>query len=215
MSTSQPPENPTDPTPVTASAGPGSKDDLRASVTAARALMSGPEREVYARGLAGHLLAAPEVRDAESVAAYVAVGDEPGTSWVLDGLRRAGVRVLLPVLLDDDDLDWAAYDGPESLAAGRFGLREPSGPRLGVDAVGDVDVVLLPGLAASSRGLRLGRGGGSYDRALTRVPYGTFTCVLLYDGESDRDVPREPHDRAVEAVATPSGLTRLRPLPAG
>ncbi len=173
------------------------------------------EREVYARGLAGHLLAAAEIRDAESVAAYVAIGDEPGTSWVLDGLRRAGVRVLLPVLLDDNDLDWAAYDGAEALAEGRYGLREPTGRRLGVDAVSEVDAVLLPGLAASSRGLRLGRGGGSYDRALTRVPYGTFTCVLLYDGETGRDVPREPHDRAVEAVVTPSGLTRLRPLPAG
>lgn len=211
MSTSQPPENPAGSTPSTAAA----KSALRDSVTSARALMPAAEREVYTRGLAGQLLAAPEVRDARTVAAYVSIGDEPGTPWVLEGLRRAGVRVLLPVLLADDDLDWAVYDGAESLVEGRFGLLEPVGPRLGVEAVSEAEAVLLPGLAASSRGVRLGRGGGSYDRALTRVPYGTFTCVLLYDGETDRDVPREAHDRPVEAVATPSGITRLRPLPAG
>ncbi len=211
MSTSQPPGNPTDP----ARPAAAEKAALRDAVVSARARMSPAEREVYARGLAGQLLAAPEVRDAPTVAAYVSIGDEPGTAWVLDGLRRAGVRVLLPVLLPDDDLDWAVYGGADALVEARFGLREPTGPRLGVEAVSEAEAVLLPGLAASSRGVRLGRGGGSYDRALTRVPYGTFTCVLLYDGETDRDVPREAHDRAVEAVATPSGITRLRPLPAG
>ncbi len=57
------------------------------------------------------------------------------------------------------------------------------------------DVVLLPGLAVSLRGERLGRGGGCYDRALGRVPVGTFTCVLLHDDEVGIDVPVEPHDR--------------------
>jgi 5-formyltetrahydrofolate cyclo-ligase len=56
--------------------------------------------------------------------------------------------------------------------------------------------------------MRLGRGGGSYDRALGRVPVGTFVCALLYDGEVLDDVPRGPHDRPVTAVATPSGVSR-------
>jgi 5-formyltetrahydrofolate cyclo-ligase len=70
-------------------------------------------------------------------------------------------------------------------------------------------VVLVPGLAVSVDGVRLGRGGGSYDRALARVPGGTFTCVLLYDDEVGRDVPAEPHDRRVLAAATPGGVIRL------
>ena len=44
-------------------------------------------------------------------------------------------------------------------------------------------MVLVPGLAVDRTGMRLGPGGGSYDRALGRVPVGTFTCVLLYDDE--------------------------------
>ena len=164
-----------------------------------------------ARAIADHLLAAPELRHAATVAAYVSVDHEPGTGHLLDALSDAGKRVILPVVLPDLDLDWAVYGGPDRLVPARRGLLEPDGDPLGPDAVATADAVLVPGLAVSSTGMRLGRGGGCYDRALSRVPIGTFTCVLLYDGEVGLDVPTEPHDRAVTAAATPRGLTRFSP----
>lgn len=160
------------------------------------------------RAIAEHLLAAPEVRRAATVAAYVSIGTEPGTGVLLDALLARGRRVVLPVLLADGDLDWGTYRGDSSLAPARRGLLEPV-DRLGVDAVATADVVLVPGLAVSTTGLRLGRGGGSYDRALARVPVGTFTCVLLHDEEVGLDVPAEPHDRRVAAAASPAGITRF------
>ncbi|CAN5338559.1 5-formyltetrahydrofolate cyclo-ligase [soil metagenome] len=163
-----------------------------------------------ARSIAEHLLASTDLRHAASVAAYVSLNGEPGTGPLLDALRAAGKRVLLPVLLPDDDLDWAVYAGPDHLVSARRGLLEPDSEPLGVDAIATVDVVLVPGLAVSPAGLRLGRGGGSYDRALGRVPVGTLTCVLLYDDEVGLDVPADPHDRPVLAAATPSGVIRLR-----
>lgn len=165
------------------------------------------ERAEVAAGLAEVLLAAPEVRRAATVAAYVGVGGEPGTGPLLDALAAAGKRVLLPVLLPDLDLDWAVHDG--TLASAPLGLLQPTGPRLGVDAIATPDVVLVPGLAVSPSGLRLGRGGGSYDRALARVPIGTFTCVLLHDDEVGLEVPAAPHDRAVVAAATPTRVVRF------
>ena len=161
--------------------------------------------------IARHLLASPPVRRAATVTAYVSIGTEPGTGLLLDELVAAGKRVLLPVVLPDLDLDWAAYAGPGSLAPARMGLLEPVGPRLGVDAVATADAVLVPGLAVSPDGVRLGRGGGCYDRALGRVPVGTFTCVLLYDDEVGVPVPVEPHDRPVLAAASPAGITALAP----
>jgi 5-formyltetrahydrofolate cyclo-ligase len=182
---------------------------LRDQLITARNRLSVAEIGLFARALAGHLVEAEEVRRAATVAAYVSIGTEPGTSWLLDALSGLGTRVVLPVLLPDGDLDWAAYDGPSSLAPARFGLLEPTARRLGVDAIGTADAVVVPGLAVSATGLRLGRGGGSYDRALGRVPVGTFTCVVLYDGELDRAVPAEPHDRSVTAAVTPSGMRRF------
>lgn len=189
--------------------GAMTKHALRGVLLGARRGLTDIEVEARARRLARQLLAAPEVRGATTVAAYVSIGAEPGTSRLIDSLRDAGVRVLLPVLLPDGDLDWAAYDGPEALAVGRFGLREPTGPRLGVEGIGQADTVLVPGLAASPTGMRLGRGGGSYDRALPRVSPDALTCVLLYDDETGLVVPVQAHDRAVGAVATPSGVVRF------
>jgi 5-formyltetrahydrofolate cyclo-ligase len=162
-----------------------------------------------ARAIAEQLLAAPEVRRAATVAAYVSVGTEPGTGPLLDALVASGRRVILPLLLPDNDLDWAAYDGSANLRRAGRGLLEPTGRALGANAVATADVVLTPGLAVDRSGMRIGRGGGSYDRALGRVPVGTFVCTLLYDGELLDQVPAAPHDRRVTAVVTPSGVTRL------
>lgn len=162
-----------------------------------------------AHAVSDRLMATGEVRRAATVAAYVSVGWEPGTGVLLDALAAAGTRVLLPLLQPDNDLDWAVYDGPEALAAARRGLLEPVGPALGRDAVAGADVVLVPGLAVDSTGLRLGRGGGSYDRALGRVPVGTFTCVVLNDDELLDAVPAAGHDRRVSAAVTEERLVRF------
>ncbi|MFF2810932.1 5-formyltetrahydrofolate cyclo-ligase [Streptomyces sp. NPDC058000] len=150
---------------------------------------------------------------APTVAAYVSIGGEPDTRALIEALRAAGVRVLLPVLLPDNDLDWAVYEGPERLVPAGWGLREPDGPRLTPEAVTQADVVLLPGLAVDRTGLRLGRGGGSYDRVLARLERSsrrTALVVLLYDDEVLDAVPAESHDRRVHAAVTPSGVHRFR-----
>jgi len=191
------------------------KTAMRDQVLAARRRRPLAESAEDARLLAQHLLAAPPVRRAATVAAYVSTGREPGTGVLLDALRESGRRVLLPVLLPDGDLDWATYDGPGTLVSARRGLLEPVGPRLGVEAITRADAVLVPGLAVSSTGMRLGRGGGSYDRALTRVPADVWTCVLLHPDEVGLDVPAQAHDRAVRAVATSQGVQSLDPLSPG
>ncbi|PSK58900.1 5-formyltetrahydrofolate cyclo-ligase [Micromonospora sp. MH33] len=67
------------------------------------------------------------------------------------------------------------------------------------------DLVVVPALAVDRRGYRLGRGGGSYDRALARVPATVPTVALLHDGELVEVVPAQPHDRPVRFVITPGG----------
>ena len=120
------------------------------------------------------------------VAAYASFGTEPRTSGLVTP------QTLLPVLRPDRDLDWAA-----------------GGVGLGLDAVADCDLVLVPALAVDPRGVRLGRGGGSYDRALVRAR--GLVVALLHEGELlEEPLPAEPHDVPVHAVATPSGLVRLR-----
>ncbi|HET6211744.1 MAG TPA: 5-formyltetrahydrofolate cyclo-ligase, partial [Micromonosporaceae bacterium] len=111
-----------------------------------------------------------------------------------------GVAVLLPVLLDDRDLDWARY---------------PGGTPLGVAAIATADLVVVPAVAVDRTGVRLGRGGGSYDRALARVGAATPVIALLYDGELLPALPAEPHDRRVRAVIMPATGVVYLPTSAG
>ncbi|MFI9010550.1 5-formyltetrahydrofolate cyclo-ligase [Actinosynnema sp. NPDC053489] len=140
-----------------------------------------------------------------TVCAYVASAAEPGSLAMVEALRSRGLRVLLPVVVGEA-LDWAAYDG--RLRVGAFGLREPVGPPLGAEAVASAALVLVPALAVDHSGVRLGKGGGYYDRAL-RWAVGPVVGVVR-DSEFVPSLPAEPHDVRVDAVLTPGrGLVRL------
>jgi 5-formyltetrahydrofolate cyclo-ligase len=188
-----------------------SKVALRRQLLTERAQMTASERSGAGRTLRDAVLSLPEAQMAGTVAAYVSVGTEPDTRGLVYALWKRGTYVLLPLLLDDNDLDWACYEGPDSLAAGPRGLLQPTEPPRGSAAVSSADLVIVPALAVDRGGRRLGRGGGSYDRALARVGAAVPTVALIYDGELLDEVPAGPHDQRVRMVARPGeGITRLR-----
>jgi 5-formyltetrahydrofolate cyclo-ligase len=198
--------------PFEASAEPGdAKRALRRRLLAARRAHSPTALEAADHALGAAVGALPEVGSARTVACYVSGGSEPPTTALLQFLWTSGRRVLCPVLLEDDDLEWSQYGGQPSLRQGRRGTLQPSGALLGRDAVAEADVVVVPGLAAGRDGTRLGRGGGSYDRALGRLPAGRTVVLLLHEGELLDTVPVEPHDRRVDVVVTPSAVRKVRP----
>jgi 5-formyltetrahydrofolate cyclo-ligase len=125
------------------------------------------------------------------VALYLSFATEPGTGPLIEWLADQRVRALAPTLLPDADLGW---------------MDVPDGAPLGLDAIADAEVILVPALAVDLRGHRLGRGGGSYDRALTRVRPGQTVLAVVHDDEVLDAVPFEPHDRIVDGALTPSGV---------
>lgn len=194
---------------------------LRSRLLTARRLMPPAARLEAAAHLQDQVLAFVRREHPPTIAAYVPVGPEPGGADLPHVLAAAGVRVLLPVLLPDNDLDWAVFTG--SLAPGPRGLSEPDGERLGVDGIRSASLILVPALAVDRAGRRMGRGGGSYDRALTRAyapsrtdapsptdAVGSLVVALLHDGELIDSVPAEPHDQPVQGVITPTnGFVRF------
>jgi 5-formyltetrahydrofolate cyclo-ligase len=186
------------------------KGTLRRRQVAARTAMPDSIRNESGRLIRDHVLEMPQVTSAGTIAAYYSVGTEPDTRGLIFALWKRGSYVVLPVLLPDGDLDWASYEGPESLAPGPRGVLQPVEPVRGIGTVARADVVLVPALAVDVHGRRLGRGGGSYDRALARVGPQVPTIALLYDSELLPSVPAEEHDQSVRAVARPEqGITWL------
>src|SRR3954451_14877654 len=190
--------------PVTGSAEAAeAKAALRRTLRERRAARDQAARTAAGERLAAHAGATP----AGTVAAFVGTRTEPPTLPLLDALRAAGRRVLLPVLREDMDLEWAEYTGADALRSARLGLLEPTGPSLGLDAVGAAGLVLAPALAVDGAGRRLGQGGGSYDRALERA--GAPVVAIVFDEEVlDEEIAVESHDRLVAGVLTPGGGLR-------
>jgi 5-formyltetrahydrofolate cyclo-ligase len=178
------------------------KAALREQFLARRSARPAPERAGAAAAVASALLRG--LAGTRTLAAYVPDETEPGAGRLPAAYTQLGARVLLPIVpADGRELAWAVDTG--RLAPGRFGLLEPVGPRLGPTAIGTAEVVVVPAVAVDRRGVRLGRGGGYYDRALVHARPDAVLVALAFDDELVDELPDEEHDRRVTAVVTPSG----------
>ena len=139
------------------------------------------------------------------IAIYASRRHEPGTLSTIKELRSRGWQVLLPKLSKEPDWAWAT----DELRSGWAGIPEPSGSALGIDSLSQADVIVVPCLAVSLDGTRLGMGGGWYDRALRHRRSGTPIWALANADEVLQKLPSEPHDIPVDAVVTENGFTRL------
>jgi 5-formyltetrahydrofolate cyclo-ligase len=171
--------------------------------------LGGRAARTHAEDLLTSAQALPAVRDARRVALYVSRGCEPQTGALIDWLLATGHEVLLPILYADNDLGWGIAPGAADLVPGRFGLPEPP-TDLGSDAIATAELVICPAVAVAREGVRLGRGGGSYDRALARITPGTPIWAAVYAGEIVDGLPSDDHDHPVDAALTPNQLIPLR-----
>jgi 5-formyltetrahydrofolate cyclo-ligase len=167
-----------------------SKSEVRSAVLAARRARL--DRTDDDRAIRHELVKLAAGR--RTVAGYVPLRTEPGGAPLPDELAAVCDRLLVPVMLADRDLDWTVYD-EDAL--------------LGPAAIAEAELVVVPAVAVDRTGIRLGRGGGSYDRALARVPDTSLIVAALYHDELVAALPFEDHDRRVHAVVTPTGVTRL------
>jgi 5-formyltetrahydrofolate cyclo-ligase len=177
---------------------------LRRALRANRAARSPAEFDAAGAALAGYA----DALGPGPIAAFVGIRGEPPTLALLAALQARGVRVLLPLLLPDLDLEWAEYEREGALTEGLRGVLQPTGPSLGLTGVAEAVLVLAPALAVDERGRRLGQGGGSYDRALARTS--APVLAVVFDDELLDEVPAEEHDQTVDGTLTPArGVRRL------
>ena len=151
-----------------------------------------------------HILSATELKTATNVASYISYEFEPETSDINQRLIEDGKRVFLPRLLENNEIQWVSWDGSLENLTKNGKIYEPIGSAVEVA----LDVIILPALHVDRMGNRLGQGGGSYDRALSRSK--AFKIALLHHGELTSEIlPVQPHDEKVDAAATPEILVRF------
>ena len=181
---------------------------MRASLTKARwrawaTTLDAPDDATAAAvraGLATFLGARPGL-----VAAYLPLPGEVDLGDLLGGLDPE--QLALPRLEDDGTVGWHLDAGGRERH--RLGFDQPTGGTPRVDPA-DVDVLLVPGRTFDRHGIRLGRGGGHYDRLLPRLRPGIAVVGVTLDGRIVPRLPTEPHDRPMTHLATESGVHAVR-----
>jgi 5-formyltetrahydrofolate cyclo-ligase len=153
-----------------------------------------------------HLLTTSEFVAAQTIASYISYGDEPSTEALNDGILKAGKKLLLP-RINGQTLEWIIWSGDESQLKVIKKISEPIGEP--VQAIEMIDLIVVPALRIDRSGYRLGQGGGYYDRALPLMR--AWKIGLIHPDEiSGSDLPREPHDIALNAAATPDLILRFK-----
>ncbi|WP_394263409.1 5-formyltetrahydrofolate cyclo-ligase [Trueperella sp.] len=184
------------------------KQVLRSTIRAHRKQRGKRMLENYSKDWAETVL--QFVGDRELVACYVSVNKEPPTREVVEALCKAGKRVLLPKLGPGLTRAWGFYtvgDKLVEMAPGR--PPEPPGEALDPAILADVEALVIPALALSQRGARLGQGGGWYDRALKKVGPNALVGAMIYPEELlVEHIPQDEMDVSVPYAIHPTAIVR-------
>ena len=173
------------------------KKALRAAITARVRALPPSVRAAASESIARQVLALSEYRDAQSVFLYLSMPTEPDTRPLLAHTLAAGKRVYVPKCIGDGAMLAVRIRSTDALQPGAYGIPEP------VDCsetafAGELDLILVPCVAASRDGKRLGHGKGYYDRFLSGCADRTV-CLCFAAALSD-DIPTEPTDIPMHRV---------------
>ncbi len=138
-----------------------------------------------------------EFRSAEVVALYCALPDEPPTERVIVRWLQEGKRVVVP-RVEGEKMRFFRYD-PSTQIVGTFGIEEP-GDGAVLSAPAEIDLMVVPGVAFTARGDRMGRGRGYYDKYLSQSDFRAYTIGVCYAHQLVDSLPVEAHDRRVDKV---------------
>lgn len=137
------------------------------------------------------------VKEADTILMYYSLPDEVFTHEVINTLVAEGKTVLLPVVLNGEDMELRLYRGTEDLRMGSFGIMEPVGKPF--RNYSDIDVAVIPGMSFDNHGNRLGRGKGYYDRFLTNIPQ-AHKIGMCFGFQKVDEVPTEETDVRMDEI---------------
>lgn len=148
------------------------------------------------------------VAEADTIVAYYPLPDELDIVPLLYSLVKAGKRVLLPRVASDTEMELCVFDGPSTLREGAFGILEPNTPAVNLGKTNETPqnkkiTILVPGMAFTSDGRRLGRGKGYYDRflgGLNEQSIEIYKIGVCYPYQLLENLPSAEHDMVMDEV---------------
>jgi 5-formyltetrahydrofolate cyclo-ligase len=188
------------------------KAELRAASLAARSRLSPSQREAASARIVEEIAAHPRFGEAKTIALYSAIKDEADPAG-LAAPALAAEKTLAYPRIAAGELELVAATPAELTARGSFGIREPP-PSLPALPPGAIDLVIVPGVAFTRAGDRIGYGKGYYDRLLRRARAenaAVFAIGFAFEVQIIAELPTEDFDERLDAVATETALTLSHP----
>lgn len=174
----------------------GDKTEVRRRMRSLLAAMDEDSRGRASRALHLAVENLAQWKDARVVAAFAALPSEPD----LRPWEWADSKIVLLPRVAEEDLVFHAVTAQDDLRTGAFGVREPEPLRCAVRDAAEADILLVPGLAFTADGRRLGRGRGFYDRLLAGLPTRVFKVGVCFRSQVLDELPVEDHDQRVDLV---------------
>jgi 5-formyltetrahydrofolate cyclo-ligase len=189
------------------------KAALRAKVLAQRDAVDETSRQQQQAAVLDRILELPEWREAGTLMVYLGIRTELDPVPLAEAVLASGRRLVLPrILRGQGTLEIReVHDLDTDLVPGVWGLREPDPQRCPEVPVGDLDFILVPGVAFDRDGGRMGYGAGYYDRMLAHEDQRATLAAALFEVQLVEAVPREAHDLPVELLVLPDRLIRVTP----
>ena len=161
-----------------------------------------PERSTR---LCAAIAASGEWARASCVAMFAAMKSEPDIELLW---RMAAGKALVYPAISGAELHFAVVHDAAALTPGVMGIRQPS-PKAERVSLCRIDLIIVPGIAFTRAGERLGHGGGFYDRLFAAPDLHAHRIGVCFDCQLFEALPLEPHDQRVECVVTESGFQRV------
>lgn len=177
------------------------KSELRALLRSRVRCISQAARKKKSRLISVKVTASQPFRKAKKVLAYMSLPDEVDTRPIIRSALKEGKEVYLPRIEKGRLGCYRVKSMGDRLRKNQFGIQEPVSGRAVRHTAGGMDLILVPGLGFSRTGKRLGRGGGYYDRMLSRLRR-PICMGLAFREQIRRAIPSGPHDRVMNLVLT-------------
>lgn len=171
------------------------KAELRKKILQEMKAIPREQKQAMDQALTDQFLKHPFYQEAKVIATYLSFPHEFQTQGLIEQALKDGKKVLIPKTYPKRHMDFVVYD-PQQLVKTSFGLLEPQGDLEVVDA-SQIDLIHVPGLAFTTKGYRIGYGGGYYDRYLEYFSGHTLSTVYHYQVQ---DFIPEKHDIPVQEV---------------
>ncbi len=150
--------------------------------------------------IAKRILAHIKVKEADTVLLYHSFGSEADTQQIAEALRRGDVPVAFPRCGENREMTFHLVSSPEMLIKGSYGIQEPP-ESLPCPVITEKTICIVPGLAFTEKGGRLGYGGGYYDSFIRKYPF-IYTIAITYDDLILDSLPLEEHDILMDEIVT-------------